>query len=789
MKRKAPIISLAHFGVLTTVIFVFLSTAGAGTVSAAEIQIESPEFSFDQETGIYQYAGAKATIGDLLIEADVLQISTKTRILEATGRVRFTDGKVTGSARRIVLDTDSGTATLYEAEVFDTSTGFYLSAEKLVRDGPGHYQATNCSFTNCSPRSGGWRIEASTLNYQADDFAIAENAVLKLGGVPVLWSPVFAWPTVEKRRSGFLAPLVAVRTSTLHRFDLGTQLNVPYFLALDFDHDLTVTPEYYTERGTGLHLSYRYSFTTDMNAELELWGIQETISRDLGQENDILPSGELQNQDSTPSRFWMRWGHNQGIGEESRFVANVAKGSDGQGRREYEEIQNYAPFLDYQTTVSRQAQWGSAVVTAEHVSEFEQESLFANNESFTDGDKRPQILPRVSYTGGWQSESGHPLGLELSAFMARFITVDGASGLVRSASPAVSYPVRIGGSLELRPTLERRFTRYTALDVAGQVFDTEPEQRFAWLQDAESLGNEAGFEQWLAEIELRGPVARRFDQEEGDWEAFKHRVTPRLIYQEIEDVAQPLAGLLLRPDPALKLVTLRLDNAFLALPRATDALGRKNPSSIAEIDLIQRYDLLRGDKGFEPEGPPLPEPGETERGEPLLPAILEARWGGRGYSTDLFLRYHHQLSRFVEYRIGLRGNVSSRGTMRITYSDNETEYVTPDNKLHPAAAGLGFASTIAGPDWISYGFDGAINLRNQQVPLDRRITRAGLFTDYHPGCYAVRLSYLEQVGVTREFDRDLGRDVPVFFVSRQILLTFTIGGVATASRGIFLSTE
>ncbi|MCH8882768.1 MAG: tRNA-guanine transglycosylase [SAR324 cluster bacterium] len=554
------------------------------------------------------------------------------------------------------------------------------------------------------------------MDYRQDDFAVTYNTTLRLGEVPVLWAPVFAWPTVQKRRTGFLAPNLSTTTESKERLSTGTRISVPFFLSLGVDHDLTLTPEHYTARGTALRLGYRYAFVEDQKGRLKFWGIPETAPRNFSSENRDPASG-LDGKDHTRNRFWSQWGHNQGFGGNTRFISDVAQASDGQVLREYERVREYRPSLDFQVSVSHQAAWGHGAVTAEHASEYTEESIFADGERFTDGGVRPQLLPRASYNGGVQFGRGLPLGLELAATVTRFLTDEGASGRAETAAPAISLPVRLIGSLEFRPTIERRFVRYAELDVAGEVFEEPAADRPAWLENAESLRSEEGFAQTETEFELRAPFARVFLPESGSWGALKHRVTPRLILREIEDVPQPLAGLLVRPEPALKLLTFRLDNALFG-KRGEDSAAL--PKKIATLNLIQRYNLLLEDEDFVPDGPPLPSEGETEPGEPLLPAILEGSYSGTGYDLSAFLRYHHQLDRIVEYRLGLGGSVSPRGRLRLTYTENVLRYRTPDAKLHPAVNTLRLNGALTAHDDLSFTFNGTVNLRNARHADDAR---------------------------------------------------------------------
>jgi hypothetical protein len=766
---------------LAALLFAF----AAAPVRSAEVQIDSPSFTYDSARKVYRYDSARVHVGALVLEADEIEINVDAARVTAQGRVRFQTRNLIGSAERAEVDTTTGHATLRRAEVFDSHTGYFLRGEEIVYLDEFNYRATDCSFTNCRPGDSSWSITAGSLDYRVDDHASGTNSILWLGQTPVLWTPYFAWPTVEKRRSGFLAPSVSTHTSSKSRFDTGVSFEWPYFAALGYDHDLTLTPRYFSQRGNSLEVAYNYAFVEGQRGELRTWGISETQHRSLDRENRI-PGAEPSEDDRLPERYWVRFGHNQAFDLQTQAIASFTRTSDGQVLREYENVLNYRPAEEYQAALTHQEAWGHTALTASHVSEYTSESLFADSESFTDGAIRPQILPRLSYNAGAQPWDDLPLGLELGASVTRFVTEEGVSGRADQASPALSLPLRLFGSAELRPTFQRNFVRYGSLDVSSEVLGQPSEERPSWLADAESLGAEESFGQNDAEVEFRIPFARAYWPEKGPWQAVKHRVTPRLIYRELEDVPQPLAGLLVQPEPALKLLTFRLDNDVLGLPHeATSDAGQ----SIGYVNLVQRYNLLLQDESFVPEGPALPSPGETEAGEPLLPFILEAGVTAGGLGVTSFLRYHHQLSRLVEYRVGLTGSASARARYGISYSENQQAYRTPENRLYGEGNSLGLNGWLAGTDRLSFDGTASIDLRSRDVPLDRRVTRGEAAVDFHPNCYGLRLSYVEEVLVTREFDSGTGQEEDVFYVDRRILLTFNLGGVIASSRGFVLPTQ
>lgn len=101
------------------------------------------------------------------------------------------------------------------------------------------------------------RAERATLDEVGHD-VIYRNAFLEVFGLPVLYTPYLSHPDPSvKKRSGFLTPRFGTDT------ELGTTIQVPYFLDIAPNRDLTLAPLFTTNAGTALFLEGR---------SLERWG-------------------------------------------------------------------------------------------------------------------------------------------------------------------------------------------------------------------------------------------------------------------------------------------------------------------------------------------------------------------------------------------------------------------------------------------------------------------------------------------------------------------------------------
>ena len=747
---------LARSAWAVALIVALLVATAPGSPRAEKVEIESPRFEIDQEQGLYRYTDARLKLGTLVVHAGLLEFDESTRLVRASDNVRLENGAMLGRAERLELNVDTRITVLHNANLFDVEKNLYLEAERIILPSQDRILAENCSVTSCRPTDGGWKLKASELDYRLEDYAVATNPRLLAGAVPVFWLPAMAWPTVRERRSGLLRPGYTEQASSLARFNLGTRVKVPYFLALDVDQDLTLSPEYISRRGLATNVEYKYAFWLDQRASLRFYHIEETHPRNPGEEHDILPEGAAETRSRTPTRSMVDYGHNQGFGDQTRVVLAYNHSSDGQVRREYDGTANYRPFQSLHSGLSEQARWGNVSFFYEQTSEYSLESLYADSARYTDRDLRPQLQPSLRYHIGTQYLGSLPLGLKLSTAAARFKTPKSLSGQYESAAPSISLPLKLGTGLEFRPTLTRRFVQYSSL----QDNSAEAAQK--------SLHPEA-FSQNVIELELRNPLARIFQ----GTRATKHRMVPRLIYFEVEDVEQPHTDLVVPTLFAQRLLTLRLDNDFLR-PIPLPGGGIRGHQA-AKVNVIQRYNLLRTQENPKIIGPALPEPQETDPGEPLLPLIVDSSVAVSAFTINLNLHFNHQLSRITENIFQVGGSVDPRTRLNIAYHENQFAYRTPDGRLIGAATNMQFGGELTGTDVLSFAFSTSLNLTNSDPPLGRRLDNVSLVADYHPLCYGLGLGYTERVSVTTENGEDR------FFLDRSINLIFNLGGFFSGS--------
>lgn len=184
------------------------------------------------------------------ISAELDQVTNKA-LLE--GDVRFREPGLLVLSDRAEINTTTSEGVFSDARYVVHEDGFRGQARRIIRLEDERLRLEEGNYTYCPPDSEAWMLDAETvvLN-QEEGFGTAEDAVLRIGGVPVLYAPYFTFPIDDTRRSGFLYP------SAGYSEENGYDIQVPYYFNIAPNMDDTLTARLISERGLLLENEFRY---------------------------------------------------------------------------------------------------------------------------------------------------------------------------------------------------------------------------------------------------------------------------------------------------------------------------------------------------------------------------------------------------------------------------------------------------------------------------------------------------------------------------------------------------
>lgn len=268
-----------------------LRCANARLLTAAMLAIVSSSNAFAQSAGLcpapefaYQTGAQFAFDPDAPVEASADSVVSKDGIVtldgktvityqnrriiaenakynQATGDVAIegalqyeSDGvrlKSEDASLDLTQNTFSTGPSSYEVNLGDKSASGKATA--MSRNENGLFRLDGATYSTCPPGDRSWFIEAERIILNSEEgIGTAKDIKLVFKGVPLLAVPRFSFPISPKRKTGFLAPVLASNDNT------GIELLVPWYWNIRPNLDATITPRFMTKKGTQIQGELRY---------------------------------------------------------------------------------------------------------------------------------------------------------------------------------------------------------------------------------------------------------------------------------------------------------------------------------------------------------------------------------------------------------------------------------------------------------------------------------------------------------------------------------------------------
>lgn len=195
--------------------------------------------------------------GGMVIRADRLAYDNAEDLATARGKVRVSrDGNVYAGPE-LQLRVQRFEGYFLQPTYFFSRTGAGGTAERIDFLDDQRAVATGATYTSCPTDGSGdpaWLLSTSKvkMDFEANE-GIAEGAVLRLMGVPILGAPVLSFPLTDARKSGWLPPNIYPLDSKS-----GFVMSMPYYWNIAPNRDATITPGFATKRGVSLGTEFRY---------------------------------------------------------------------------------------------------------------------------------------------------------------------------------------------------------------------------------------------------------------------------------------------------------------------------------------------------------------------------------------------------------------------------------------------------------------------------------------------------------------------------------------------------
>ena len=660
--------------------------------------------------------------GGLVILSDLLAYDTPSDRAKAKGHVRvMRDGAVySGPELEVSVQRFEG---FFLQPTFElTALGAGGRADRIDFLGNGRSRAINASYTSCPREDLGvdgkepaWVLKTDRVTIDLDtNEGIAEGAVLRFLGTPILALPRLSFPLGDTRKSGWLPPSVNLDNRS------GLVLSVPWYWNIAPNRDATLAPRLITRRGLGLDSELRY---------LEP-GMEGTLRVDW------LPHDRVTGR----SRDSVQWRHEGELPLGFQYSAGVARVSDDGWWKDFPDASRSftARLLPVRLGVERPfvLPQGDGLVYARAL----RWQVLQDTDSFINApyERSPQIGVRLGgrFGSGWGGGFEYSVESEYNRFT---LPQDQAGNSLRTIASTTGDRLHLLGAVSV-PWREPGWWVVPKLAVNAASYDNTRLSGTALMSASRvipTLSLDAGFE-----LERSTEFFGR---------ALHQTLEPRILYVSTPYRAQ---SQLPNYDSAAKdfnFVSLYSDNAFSGVDRVSDShqitagfttrlVDDQSGAEALRLGLVQRYLLRTQRVTAQADGTPDGAPVDQRFSDALLVGSTNVL---PGWTLDGAVQYSPDLQRSVRSIIGARYSPGPFRTVSTTYrlarglsEQLEVGWQWPvvgntPGHLPNGSKGSASAGSCSGA-WYSVG-------RFNYSLKDRRLTDSILGVEYDAGCWIGRI--------------------------------------------------
>ena len=387
------------------------------------------------------------------IYADWVAYDVELQTIKAKGNVRIESAgdELQADEGTVNLTTETGKFT--DAVILRQDKSLHLEGKTIEKTGVDTYNINDGWVITCKVDKGEtppWSFSAAKTEITQGGYAILKHAKFNIKDIPVLYTPYLIVPVKDSRQTGFLFPEFSNSSNN------GFGFNLPLFVNLSESADVTLYPEYYTDRGFMPGLDFRYVASAKDKGMFSINYLDDQLS-DPSETEYYEDTGYTHDNSD---RYWIRGKADHDFGEwQSRVDVDIVSDQDylsefNSGITGFENshdtyLETFGRGFENETDTERQnslkvlRSWGGMSLETNFL------AINEANTNASDTDTPLWKLPSVDYTGTL------PLGETSLAFdwnagYVNYWREDGVGGQRVDLRPALSAPIPLGSYLESR---------------------------------------------------------------------------------------------------------------------------------------------------------------------------------------------------------------------------------------------------------------------------------------------------------------------------------------------------
>lgn len=236
------------------------------------VNISADSLIYHSKEGKYELSG------NVLIEYhDVVIKTIRATVYEGSfdvivdNNVIYEDKETIINASGATFNLKTKTGEINKAVIFFKEGNYWITSQRLQKLSDDRYFANTAKFTTCNPEGitdakdfsyekahtelYDWCFQGRDVDITLGKSIDAKEVTYRVRDMPIGYMPTLWAPINSERSSGFLTPVIGNSSQK------GLRFAPSYFWAIDDEQDMTFGFDYYSKRGLGKSLQYRYIHT------------------------------------------------------------------------------------------------------------------------------------------------------------------------------------------------------------------------------------------------------------------------------------------------------------------------------------------------------------------------------------------------------------------------------------------------------------------------------------------------------------------------------------------------
>lgn len=233
------------------------------------------------------------------IKADWITYNIDLGSIKARGNLMIEVGQDMLKAANGEVDLKKETGTFTDATIIRGDNNIHLEGKVIEKTGDITYRIEDGWVITCKLKDNQtppWSFAAKNADITEGGYAILKHTTFRIKNIPVLYTPWMIVPVKNTRQTGFIFPEVSISSRD------GFGLNLPFFVNLSPSSDMTIYPEFLSERGLNMGAEFRYIMDKDTKGSFMANYLHDNLSDPS--ETDYYNDNNFTH--TNKNRYWFR---------------------------------------------------------------------------------------------------------------------------------------------------------------------------------------------------------------------------------------------------------------------------------------------------------------------------------------------------------------------------------------------------------------------------------------------------------------------------------------------------